>query len=86
MIGASALAVDGPGHADTCRHHQHALAGVGQASDRAAPLLHDGHNVRWWDHLEARPPPATARPLSAGQHHHLTTLDVPATCFILPAG
>jgi transposase len=27
-----------------------------------------------------------ARPLSAVQHHYLTALDVPATCFTLPAG
>jgi hypothetical protein len=27
-----------------------------------------------------------ARPLSAVQHQYLTALDVPATCFTLPAG
>ena len=27
-----------------------------------------------------------ARPLSGGQHQYLTALDVPATCFTLPAG
>ena len=41
------LALDGTGHADVCRHHQHALDGVGQESDGAADRLHDGHEVRW---------------------------------------
>ena len=52
---AAALASDGTGHADACRHHQHPLAGVGQESDRAADRLHDGHEVRGRDRLEGRP-------------------------------
>src|SRR4029450_6934707 len=31
-------------------------------------------------------PRQLARPLSGGQHQYLTALDVPATCFTLPAG
>ena len=37
-----------------CRHHPHALAGVGQENDGAADRLHDGHEVRGRDRLEAR--------------------------------
>ena len=37
--------------ADVCRHHPHALAGVGQESDGAADGLHDDHEVRGRDRL-----------------------------------
>ena len=62
VIGVTDLAVDGTGDAVACRHHQHTLDGMGQESDGAADLLHDGHKVRWGDRLKARPPPATRPP------------------------
>ena len=66
VVGAAALALDGAHHADVCGHHPHALARVGQASDGAAHRLHDGHEVRWRDRLEARPPSATGPPALGG--------------------
>src|SRR5262249_50245897 len=35
---------------------------------------------------ELGPQPQRARPVSGVQHQYLTALDVPATCFTLPAG
>ena len=55
MMGADDLAFDGTGDAAAGRDHQHALDGVGQESDGATDRLHDGHEVHWGDHLEARP-------------------------------
>ena len=58
--------VDGTDDADVCRHHQHALDRVGQESDGAADLLHDGHEVCWGDRLKARRPPSTRPPALGG--------------------
>jgi hypothetical protein len=65
MIGAAALACDGTGDAPVYRPQQHVLAGVGQASDGAADLLHAGHDVRWRDRRATRPSPSP-RPSALG--------------------
>src|SRR2546426_3947515 len=62
IIGAAALAVDGTGAADVYRHHPDPLAGMGQASDGAADLVHDGHEVCGRDRRKARSRPATRPP------------------------
>src|SRR6516164_10931028 len=66
IVSTAALALDGTGAAEACRHHPHALAGVGQESDGVAHLLHDGHEVRRRDRLEAWAPPATGPPALGG--------------------
>jgi len=50
---------------------------VGQESDRAANLLHDGHEVRWRDRLKLSDHRQLAAALG-GQQQYLTALDVPA--------
>src|SRR4030095_13529602 len=56
-LSAPHLAVDGTRDAEVCRHHQHALAGMGQESDGASHVRHDDHQVRGGDRYEARPAP-----------------------------
>jgi hypothetical protein len=62
MRGAAALAVDGTGAADVSQHHPDPLAGMGQASNGAADLVHDGHEVCGRDCRQARSRPATRPP------------------------
>jgi hypothetical protein len=64
-MSAPHLACDGTGDADTCPHRPPPLNRMGQKSDRAADLLHDGHEVRGGDGRKARPPTAT-RPAALG--------------------
>ena len=85
IVGAAPLALDGARYADVCGHHPHALARVDKRYG-AADRLHDDHEVRGRDRLEVRHDRQLARPLSVVQQHYLTALDVPATCFTLPAG
>jgi hypothetical protein len=86
MIGAAHRAVDGTGHADACRHDQHALAGVGQENDGAAHRLHDGTKCVGGIVLKRGHHRQLARPLAAVHDQDLTALDVLATCCPLPAG
>ena len=86
LLALLLLALDGARYADVCGHHPHALARVGQKSDGAADAFMMITKFAGVIVLSAATIGSSRARSPVVQQHYLTALDVPATCFTLPAG